>query len=680
MPASPLRALLIRLAFIGAIASVAACSDAGGGDVECAPFDRRCESEEADGSRPGPSRGDAGLDVPPSRDLGLGDDADVTVVEGACDPRSCEELDNVGLPRPDTDLDGIGDCVETSVDVDGDGVGNCEDDDSDGDGIPDIVEGGGDTDGDGRADFLDLDSDDDNILDQFEGTDDTDEDGVPNFRDLDSDADGWPDAAEYGHAPGADLPAVDRDGDREPDFLDLDSDGDGLADSEERGCPVSTDRTVWDTDDDGYNDLVEVAFGANACDPDDDISALVDFYFELPYAGPMQDDVLEFSTNVQHGDVVFNMDTTGSMGEEIVRLRNTLVGTIIPQLGSRLDNVAYGVTSFDDFPCDGFGSRGDTPFILHQRVTLSRGDAADAVAGLSTQSGGDFPESGFEALYQIATGEGRTGCSSTRVPAFDVADGYVAGVADGWVGGVGFREGALPMVVQITDAPAHARGEDGYNHGAGREQTYEALGAIGARVIGVASGSDARYDTLDMARRTGAVVPSCAWDGECGANQCCTGIGGDGRAAEAGDTCPLVFDIASNGSGLDTSIVAGIDALINFAPVDVSIVLRSDPETPEVDTTCFLKAVRPDSSVSRDGACATTPTPTDFNRDGEMDGFSNVTPGTQLLFQVEAENDTCVRGTRQPQVFLAYIDVVADGVSVLDTQLVTILVPPDLKQ
>jgi hypothetical protein len=74
----------------------------------------------------------------------------------------------------------------------------------------------------------------------------------------------------------------------------------------------------------------------------------------------------------------------------------------------------------------------------------------------------------------------------------------------------------------------------------------------------------------------------------------------------------------------------------------------------------------------------------DLDGDGTLDGFTNVTPGSLLYFEVQARN-THVRGLPIPQSFLAYIDVViaATGgavVSVLDTNDVSILVPPDIKQ
>jgi hypothetical protein len=60
------------------------------------------------------------------------------------------------------------------------------------------------------------------------------------------------------------------------------------------------------------------------------------------------------------------------------------------------------------------------------------------------------------------------------------------------------------------------------------------------------------------------------------------------------------------------------------------------------------------------------------------DHFLGVVPGSRLNFEITAYNGI-VPSTNEPQVFTAFIDVVQQGGAVLDTQLVTVLVPPALK-
>ena len=611
-----------------------------------------------------------------------------------------DDLDGDGLPGfldTDSDGDGFSDAEEGSGDTDGDGAPDFNDTDADGDNIPDEFEGDVDSDGDGIIDRLDLDSDADGISDFYEGGSDRDEDGIPNYLDLDSDNDGHSDADEYGRAPGSDLPPLGSDLDRDPDFLDIDSDGDGLPDETELGCPESTERTMADSDGDDYSDLLEVAFaeeGVNqACDPDEDITDDVDFFFELPFLEDEQDDRLDFIVGVRRADVSFNMDTTGSMGGEISALQTSLTSAIFPSLAAEIENVAYAFAQWDDFPCDFYGGGADRPFILRQRVTTDIAAAAAGVMSLERHGGGDYFESGFESIYQTCTGFGRDEPSCTAGPEvapFDPAIGYVEGVADGEIGGVGFREGSLPIIVHITDAPSHAKGDDdGYPYGASRNEAFAAMRAIGARLIGVASGSDAQADLTEMAIRAGSVVPTCAWTdpvdgtrpGGCLDGMCCTGSSGSGRPPEADGTCPLVYDIASSGAGLSDSVVEGIRALINFSTFDLTTRVRPDEDELEasgIDTSEFIDRVVPIEGVAPDTGCADDPVLADRDEDGEYDHFLGVVPGSRLTFDIFAVNTT-VPPTNEPQVFTTFIDVVQQGGAVLDTQLVTVLVPPDLK-
>lgn len=666
------------------------------------------------GPLPGDSDGDGILD----EDEGSGDpDGDGlpnyadTDADGDGIPDSVEggaDVDDDGRPNnidTDSDSDGIPDADEGGEDLDGDTLPNSADVDSDGDGMDDSVESTDDSDGDGTPNYQDTDSDGDNIADFFEGIRDADGDGVPNFLDEDSDDDGWSDSAEYGEIPGSGNAPTDRDRDRDPDYIDVDSDGDGLADADEIGCPDATDRELYDSDGDGVSDLIEIAFGEDAedagqaCNPDEGIEDDVDFFFELPYLDPEQNDELEFATDVRRADIMFNMDTTGSMSGVINSLKSSLETLIIPAFDAALEDDAYGASQFDDFPCDGHGGYpSDQPLILRQRITSNVASATAGVRALTLHSGGDYYESGIESLYQLATGVGRTNrsCPSVTTPSgwivdpFDPAFNLVPGVADGEIGGAGFREGSVPIVVHMTDAPSHAKGEVGdgfapYAHGATRTETINALAGIGAKVIGVASGSAARTDLEGFSVASNSTVPACAWDGfrpfGCSAGQCCTGLNGAGRPP-IGDVCPLVYDVSSGGTGLDNSIISGVQALINFASFDLTTRARGDEEElalSGIDTSCFIRDIRPLRWELPDAECVSEPDFADFNRDGTDDGFSDVTPGTALFFDVVAYND-CVVQTEEVQVFTAYIDVVEPrGAAVLDTQIVTILVPPDPK-
>ena len=627
---------------------------------------------------------------PDTEDLDSDADGILDSIEAGDDDMISEPVDTDGdgiydFRDTDADGDGIPDATEGTADIDGDGFGNYADPDSDGDYVPDAIEGIDDSDGDGLPDYIDFDSDNDTILDAHELFADSDEDGTPNRLDLDSDNDGLSDAREAGDADPETYP-FDLDADGQPDYIDIDSDGDGLPDGSEPGCAFGgPDADDPDSDDDGYSDLAEELVGSDPCrfNTDESFEEFTDFFFILPAHAPPDEAPLEFSSDIVQADVHIAMDTTGSMGGEISNLRSAFSSQIFPGVQDQVPDVAFGVSTFDDYPCNGHGSAGsgDQPFILRQRVTTDIVAAQTAMNTMPLHYGADYFESGYESMYQVATGAGVSDCGAS-VPAFNPAADRIAGVADGDIGGVGFRDGSFPIVVHVTDAPSHE--ESAYGpFAASSTEAIDALQAIQARFIGVASGSDPRSQLENVARSTGGVVPVCAWDDArpagCGASQCCTGASGGGRASEAGQ-CPLVFDISSSGTGLGTAVVTAISALANTTAFDVTTNVRRDDDEfllTGIDTRCFIQSITPDSFVATSG-CATTPVAADLSPvDGVLDSFSNVTPGTQLFFDVVAQNDGCVAETELPQAFTAFIDVVGDGLTVLDTQTVTIIVPAD---
>ena len=270
---------------------------------------------------------------------------------------------------------------------------------------------------------------------------------------------------------------------------------------------------------------------------------------------------------------------------------------ILETLANDLDlasvDFGFGVGRFEDYSLGGasFNENNllDRPFILNQPViSVDVTDFNQAIeAALSSSrasigNGGDLDEALVEALYQLATGEGFDGAglggdisgsgilgdlptqtNSTNqltgdVPAFDPLpydsvnnlDGFLAnptGLGDdlvlapeGTLGGAGFREGALPIVLIATDALSRYQPEDNPNTvniigvdnvtiplddftgtgsastdtpgglGAQIQETVTALNSLGALVIGFSPNSfgDVRTMLESFATATGAVNES----------------------------------------------------------------------------------------------------------------------------------------------------------------------------
>ncbi len=680
---------------------------------------------------------------------------------GACNP----PVDTDGDGKPDfRDLDSddandstVPDSEEAGadpthpVDTDGNGAPDYMDADNDGDGILDIFEltpqgasvaavtmaTAPDTDGDGIPDFLDTDSDADTILDKDEGSVDTDGDLIPNYRDLDSDGDCVPDSAEAGDADPM-TPPIDTDGDGAPDFEDVDTDNDGLTDGkEDKNCngvldTCETNRLLADTDGDGVSDLIEyedcavkppsVQVSTNCqCDGADNSKSPLtrgDFVFVVDYMMPPvpQQETLNLTTNVSQADIIFDLDTTGSMGSSLTNLASGL-SSIVPQIQTKVSNVAFGVLEFKDF--------GDTYVVKYdwriQSVNTTPGltGVHTALSALTAGGGGDGPEAGWEALYAIAGG-----------PAFNV-DGYnsvlppwtgipsspaLAGETQGTIGGAGFRAGSVPIVIAVSDAEWHdaagvaTNGEDGLNDYSSptgtpsREQAITQINAIGAHVVwlaalGTAQTNNPKARAIALAQATGAVVtpadfgPVGTRPATCAITDCCTGWNNStdtlvGEASLAGD-CPLGFSVDDNtGAGVSGSVVSGIVALANGLHFDVHVQANDvDPMT--VDN--FIDKLVPNvSGMGTAAMCIVVPMSQLVDNfigphalpgagmDGILDTFLGLSGGVQICFDVVAKENMSVMPSDQPQFFRAQLQVIGQTKTATTTNSFNLGTPRDV--
>ena len=450
--------------------------------------------------------------------------------DGIADKEEAGDDDPLTLPH-DSDSDGVADyldddsdnnCVgdtdEGSADPDGDGIPNYRDLDNDGDGILDSVEIGDDcaapdSDADGIADYADRDSDGDGIGDKWEaGTtewesepQDTDGDGTPDYLDVDSDGDGITDATEGGVGD-VDQEPSDTDGDGEYDFEDTDSDGDSLTDSDETET-YGTDPYEADTDGDGFSDGGEVAAGT---DPRDSGSVIDGLYVEVPERTEVEE-IFKFELKIEMGDIAFLLDTTCSMSGTATAMASEF-STIVSELADLLPDAQYGHSTFDDYPYASYGSAGsDKPFYLEQQVTDDIREVQSALSATTIDSGADGPEAGMEALYQAASGLGYDqDCDASYDAVADVlpflADpgdpfGGTAGQqkeggdeSTGDLGGLGFREYALPIIIYAGDNYLRdPESDNAYYNGspggcpfdAGYSDVVSSFTGLGAYLIGI---------------------------------------------------------------------------------------------------------------------------------------------------------------------------------------------------
>lgn len=378
----------------------------------------------------------------------------------------------------------------------------------------------------------------------------------------------------------------------------------------------------------------------------------------LPFGAPAQVVPYEIASLPSRLDLHVSMDTTASFREEIEALQDTLVEDVLPEVRETIPDTSVGVSSFEDFPREPFGAERDEPFTLHVAVTSDASRVGRALRALDDPLGvgGDFPESGFEALYQIATGAGYKAFGRTYVPARSGS----ALEGGGTEGGVGFRPGSLRAVLHITDAPSH--GPDDYEpHFPGTRGLSEALAALNAeriRVVGIASGQIPRDELSALAIGTAAVMPPT--DGACP-----TGVGGALYPPVLG-SCPLVFDVLSDGTGLSDTLKTAIARLVETIRFDAVAFDLGE------DRLGFVSQARAVSAIVPDGAPA--PTLADVSpMDGVPETFLGVHAGATLRFELSLENDLLPELDYE-QIFLVSVAIVADG-TVLRGETLRIIVP-----
>ncbi|MBI2395651.1 MAG: hypothetical protein HYV09_39160 [Deltaproteobacteria bacterium] len=605
-------------------------------------------------------------------------------VTGKCQGACSAPLKNCGGACTNTDYDpnNCGLCgvkCSSGVACVGGACGTADPTDDDGDTISNFHEGktsAVDTDVDGKADYLDDDSDGDGILDKNEAGDTNPV-----------------------------TPPLDSDGDGKFDFQDTDSDNDGLLDKDEV-TKYSTSPIKADTDGDGFTDFEEVAAGTSPTVATSNPGTIGGFSFDLPYKGLPRSQDLTFRPSIKKLDVAFVTDTTGSMGGTITGLRTSLK-TMLTDLKTKVPDVALGIGDHKDFPISPYGSSGDFPFKLRQRVTTDVTLAQTAVDGYVASGGNDIMESQIEALYQAATGAGFRNAAGTTVwtAKFDPTVGFDATKGHGSIGGMGFRGDAAPVVVLACDASMHRASGDtaapptgssyapgnysatGWGTAADQKpktvaETVTALTGIGARVIGInvkLSTSDPARPQLEyFALKTGSYVAAAG-------TTCPHGISGATVPAIDDGTgklvCPLVFDSATSGSGFSTAVVDAITKLTSFVSFKtIWVEGRDNAATATLDESkFFVRAVPVSYEKPLPTGCTTAPAIDDLRPtggDGVYDSFNNVCPKTVVTFTLVLKNDL-VPAKCEDQVFSFTVVVIGDGKVEADSRVVTVRVPGD---
>lgn len=365
-----------------------------------------------------------------------------------------------------------------------------------------------------------------------------------------------------------------------------------------------------------------------------------DLCIELPPREPPEFVDVRFLARIGAADVLFLVDVTGSMSDEIDQIRRSLRDVIAPALAEEIDDVHLAVAEFADFPVSPYGDpRRDVAFRMITESTSDLGEVQAGVDALEFRSGNDVAESHVEALYQVATGAGIRGF----VPR--------ATCPTGTVGYPCFRADATRVVLLFSDAPFHNGPGDFAPYRrellevqpALYSQAVNALNDLGAKVLGLYSGGEFDDGTAlahlrAIARDTGAIT-----------------LDDDGVEE------PIVVDIGASGERLGRGVVDVIRTLVDEVPIDVDALVEDWPGD-GIDAAELVQRVTTLGARPTEGA-------TDLG-----DRYERVRPGTEVAFRVFLANERIERGP-EPQSYYLAIVLRGDGVTRLRETRVQVVIP-----
>lgn len=349
---------------------------------------------------------------------------------------------------------------------------------------------------------------------------------------------------------------------------------------------------------------------------------------------------LTLPARLRVADVMFVIDSSASMRDEIDGVRNGLRDRVVPGVRATIPEASFGVALFGEFPVFPHARDGSDvgPYLLRTPITSDIGRVEVALEDTPTWGNLDDPEAAVEAVYQVATGEGLS-------PFIDAS----LGCPSGGSGGACFRPDSFHVVLLVTDAPMH-------NGPPGIEpidpylftpaphtyaQMLTAIGDVDAIVIGLGGTDALRPSPMPhlraIASDTGAV----------------DGAGG-----------PLAFDIGSSGDGIGGQVVAAIERLAEGHPLEVDAILEDRPGD-AIDARTLVVAVRPSRADPSSGVTSMDATT-----------FHGVRPGTRLTFELELDVSS-LPPSRERREIPARVVMRESGRARLDSVDVVIVIPGD---
>jgi hypothetical protein len=261
-------------------------------------------------------------------------------------------------------------------------------------------------------------------------------------------------------------------------------------------------------------------------------------------------------------DIVFLVDVSGSFDDDLPVLQSN-APALVQAVLDVAPNSRFGLASFSDFPFDPYGSAADNDFAyrLDQALTTDTGAFQDAIDDLTTFNAVDLPQSQYEALFQVLTGEGRD---------LD-GNGDFTDLGDIAPSDIGADPDNPLFIFMFTDAPFHDPD---------LEPDYPQPGAVTA----------GRQDVIDLLQNTPFVFGLLSGDDEEQIGELADLTGGQ------------LFDLEIDSSGFGDAVLEAIDTtqpppdLTRIAMLDDLTITRAEINW-EIDDISGLALVRVDGEV-----------------------------------------------------------------------------------
>ncbi|MBX7197100.1 MAG: hypothetical protein K1X94_33940 [Sandaracinaceae bacterium] len=323
---------------------------------------------------------------------------------------------------------------------------------------------------------------------------------------------------------------------------------------------------------------------------------------------------LTLPAHLRVADVMFVIDTSASMRDEIEAVRRGLRDRVVPGVRAAIPDAWFGVALFGEFPVFPHAREGADvgPYLLRTPVTNDVGRVEVALEDTPVWGNLDDPEASVEAVYQVSTGEGL----APFIPAS-------LGCPSGGSGGACFRPDSFHVVLLVTDAPMH-NGPPGVEPIAPYEfmpaphtyaQALAALATADAIVVGLGASDSLRPSPMPHLRA----------------------LSRDSGAVDATGE-PLAFDIGGSGDGIGDQVVSAIERLAEGVPLEVDAIVEDRPGD-TIDARALVVAIRPRSADPASGVVSMDATT-----------FHGVRPGTRLTFELEIDASSLGPSTMRREI------------------------------